>query len=252
MTLCTEKDAGFFLSPTKPKQIEIPEHIAVVMDGNRRWSLENNLPILEGYRKGIESLIKITEAASDIGVQTLTVYAFSTENWTRSEEEVGFIFSLMEKALYQNKSRLRRGGISLKTIGNLAKLPSSLQTALQDVKEATSDNQKLQLVLAINYGGRDEILRSVKKLLQDFEKNLLKKDQIDEELFSSYLDTSSFKDPDLLIRTSGEQRISNFLLWQISYSEIYITDTTWPDFAKEDLWKAVLDYQARQRRLGGS
>ncbi len=220
------------------------------MDGNRRWALIRNQPIIKGYEKGLQTLIRTAEAAVHMGIEVLTVYAFSTENWNRSKEEKEAVFQLIEDSLKEYRQKLTLGGIQVNTIGDLSKLPSSLQKGLLSIKKETSRGKKLKLFLALNYGGRDEILRSVKKILQDYDQNLISKEELTEKRFSTYLDTASIEDPDLLIRTSGEKRVSNFLLWQISYSEIYVTETLWPDFSKKDFEEAVLDYQTRQRRLG--
>ncbi len=253
MTLSNGKES---FSPSSfsffQKPVSLPKHVAIAMDGNRRWALIRNKPISRGYEKGLETLIKITEAASQMGVKVLTVYAFSTENWNRCEEEKKVVFQLIEKSLIEYRKKLVLAGVRIDTIGELSRLSPSLQESLLQTKRDTIRGEKLKLILALNYGGRDEILRSVKKILQDYDQKLIRREEITEKRFSKYLDTASVQDPDLFIRTSGEKRLSNFLLWQSSYSEFYVTEKLWPDFSKKDFEEALLDYQTRQRRLGAS
>lgn len=249
MTLCSEKLIFPYAAVSKETR-KAPEHVAIIMDGNRRWANLRKVPIVTGYRRGAENLITILRAAKKLGIQTLTTYAFSTENWLRPRNEVKLLMYLMESYLLEFKEELKENGVCLKTIGDLSRLSPSLQRVFEEVKEETSQGKEITFVLAINYGGRDEILRSVRKILEDHDKQLLDKENFTEEIFVKYLDTYQIKDPDLLIRTSGERRISNFLLWQISYSEIHITDTLWPDFSVEDLCLAIGEYQNRHRRGG--
>ncbi len=225
---------------------EIPRHIAIIMDGNRRWSRKCGLPPSVGHWEGAEALTDIVRAASDLGVKTLTVYAFSTENWTRPNEEIEGLMNLFEIYLTKKRESLVQDGVHLDAIGDLAALPERVKKALELTRKATERCDKINLVLAINYGARDEIRRAICKIIEQG----LKPADITEDLISSKLDTHLYGDPDLLIRTSGELRISNFLVWQISYAEIYTTDVLWPDFSPEKLYEAVQEYQSRIRRKG--
>lgn len=229
---------------------KIPEHIAIIMDGNRRWAKDRDLPPMMGHWEGAEALTEVVQAASELGVKRLTVYSFSTENWQRSPEEVEALMNIFELYLVRKRELMIRDGVRLNAIGDLEKLPRSVQKALDETKMATKMGDKIELVLALNYGGRDEIRRTVVKILEDAENGLLSSDEVTEEYIASKLDTVGAKDPDLLIRTSGELRVSNFLLWQISYSEIVTTETLWPDFSSATLFEAIQEYQKRKRRLG--
>lgn len=241
-----EKDLGLVTSG------RIPRHVAIAMDGNRRWAKRRFLPAMLGHWRGADAISKIVKGSIDLGIEVLTLYAFSTENWNRTEKEVNELMKVFSHYLKKNLAMMLENGVRLNCIGDLSKLPQDLQKQIEETKLATSKGEKIDLVLAINYGGRDEIRRAFKGLLEDFEKGLLKKEDISEDLISRYLDTARWKDPDLFIRTSGEQRLSNFLLWQFSYTEVYITNTLWPDFNEKHLLQAVLEYQYRERRLGGS
>jgi len=234
------------------KATKVPHHIAIAMDGNRRWASRRFMPALVGHWKGADAITKVVRAASDLGVKVLTLYAFSTENWNRSESEVNELMKVFTHYLKKNLSFMLEEGVRLDSIGDLSKLPQDVQDIFFQTKMATKDGKKIDLVLAVNYGGRDDIRRATLAIVGDFEKGLLKKEDISEDLISSYLDTAKWKDPDLFIRTSGEQRLSNFLLWQFSYTEVYITKTLWPDFNEKHLLQAVLEYQQRERRLGGA
>lgn len=249
-----EKQRDFFLSNSKILESinQPPKHVAIAMDGNRRWASKRFMPSMFGHWKGAEVINKIVKAASAMGIQVLTLYAFSTENWNRSKSEVDELMKVFSHYLKKNSNFMIEEGVRLNCIGDLSKLPLELQVLFSKTMEATKDGSKLDLVLAVNYGGRDEICRAFKSITTDLQKGLLKKEDISEDLISSYLDTAKWKDPDLFIRTSGEQRLSNFLLWQFSYTEVYITQTLWPDFDENHLLQAVLDYQKRQRRLGGT
>jgi undecaprenyl diphosphate synthase len=229
----------------------IPHHIAIIMDGNRRWAKQHHLPCMVGHWKGAEALTHIVRAAAKLGVKVLTVYSFSTENWVRGSEEVQALMHLFKVYLERQKEFMVQEGVRLSAIGNLARLPPSVRTALDTCKEATKNGQEIDLVLALNYGGRDDIRRACLSMIADCEAGALTKEAISEELFSRYLDTAAWPDPQLLIRTSGEKRLSNFLLWQLSYAEVYVTDVLWPDFTEKDLLGAVREYQQRERRLGG-
>lgn len=228
----------------------IPYHIAIIMDGNRRWAKEKNLPPMVGHWKGAETLPGIVRAAADLGVKVLTVYAFSTENWGRSPEEVDALMHLFNHYLLNQKDVMIDEGVRLESIGDISKLPLFVQETLLETKKATAQGSRIDLVLALNYGGRDDIRRAVMAMLEDHQKGNLSSAEISEELISRYLDTAKWPDPDILIRTSGEKRQSNFLLWQLCYSEFYHTDVLWPDFEAQDLLLAVKEYQKRERRLG--
>jgi len=230
---------------------KIPKHIAIVMDGNRRWARFHNLPINMGYIAGAEALTNIVRVASKLGVETITAYTFSTENWNRTQEEVDTLMELFQTYLVKQRLPMKADGVRFDAIGDISKLPSSLQDEIISTKEFTADCSTINLVLALNYGSRDEICRAIKKMFQDYQNNLLEK-EIDEKIVSQYLDTSPYRDPDLLIRTSGEFRLSNFLLWQISYSEVCVSKAFWPDFSAQNLLEAILEYQNRIRRHGGA
>lgn len=235
-----------FLDLTK-----MPKHIAIIMDGNRRWAKKNNLPSIVGHTKGADSLTNIVEIALELKIKAISVFAFSTENWTRSQDEINNIMNLFDLYLKKQKDFMIREGVRLTVIGDLSKCPKNVINSFNEVKKQTSISDKLDLVIAVNYGSRDEIKRAVVKIFDDFESKKIKKEDISEELINNYLDTNNLSDPDLLIRTSGEKRLSNFLLWQLSYSEIYVTDVLWPDFSKKDFIDAIYEFQKRKRRLGG-
>jgi len=228
----------------------VPYHVAVVLDGNRRWAAKHNLSSGEGHKAGCERVTLLLDAAKEIGVKVITLYAFSTENWKRSSYEIEILMGLLCSYLKEQTPKMIREGIQFRTIGDLSKLRNDIQTLIQETKEVTQKGSSMQFVLALNYGARDEIRRAFHRMLEDYERGLLEKEEITESLISKYLDTCSLKDPDLFIRPSGEQRISNFLLWQISYTEIYTTPVLWPDFSSNDLLDAVLDFQRREIRTG--
>lgn len=220
------------------------------MDGNGRWAKERNLPKMAGHRAGVKSAKEIVKASGELGIKVLTLYTFSTENWKRPRHEVEALFGLLENYLDREAAKLDKNNIKFSVIGKTDDLPGHLQKKLLKVIESTKKNTGLILNLALNYGSRPEILNAAKNIAGDVKDGRLNIDDIDEKLFSGYLYTNRLPDPDLLIRTSGEFRISNFLLWQISYSELYFTKKMWPDFGKEDLEKAVSAYQKRERRFG--
>ncbi|HEX2786337.1 MAG TPA: isoprenyl transferase [Ignavibacteria bacterium] len=228
------------------KSGEIPKHIAIIMDGNGRWAKSKGYSRYLGHQEGVNSVRDIVEASAQVGVKYLTVYTFSTENWRRPKNEVTLLMKLLIKTLRKETERLHKNGVRLISTGNLKELPEQVYNELQDSMKKTKDNQGLVLNLALNYSGRWEIVNTVKKILND---KIPIKD-IDEKLFSSYLETAEIPDPDLLIRTGGDYRISNFLLWQTAYSEIYIEDIYWPDFKRDYLYKAIKEYQRRERRFG--
>jgi undecaprenyl diphosphate synthase len=229
----------------------IPKHIAIIMDGNGRWAKKRKLPRTMGHKAGVETIRKIVREAQDIGVKYLTLYAFSTENWKRPQEEVSALMKLLIQYLKSELGELNRNGVSIKISGDITKLPKEAQNEIEDAIIKTKDNTGIVLNIAFNYGGRDEIIRAVKligKDLLDFKFDL---DTIDEKVFESYLYTANMPDPDLIIRPSGEKRISNFLLWQCAYSEFCYSNIFWPDFTEKNLHEAIWEYQNRDRRYGG-
>lgn len=230
----------------------IPKHIAIIPDGNRRWAKKRLSSAQEGHREGADTLMETVKAAKELGIEEITFFSFSTENWNRSEEEIMALMVLMASYLLDQRDEMVQSGIKLGTIGELSSLPAFLRQAIHDTKIATQDCDKIHLILALNYGARDELCRAFRAMLNDYDHKLLNKDDITEETIASYLDTHPWQDPELLIRTSGEMRISNFLLWQISYSELHVSPVLWPDFTPEYLLQAILDYQGRDRRWGGS
>lgn len=229
----------------------IPRHIAIIMDGNGRWAKERGLPRTEGHRSGADTVRRVTEGCGELGVEYLTLYAFSSENWKRPKREVDALMKLLEQFLRTKTKEMQEQNIRLQAIGRLHDLPKSCQDQLHKSIETTSQNSGLTLILALSYGGREEIIDGVKSLLDSVEKGHLDKGMIDGDVFSKHLYTRYYPDPDLLIRTSGELRLSNFLLWQLSYTEFYITQKLWPDFGKDDLKDAIREYGRRQRRFGG-
>lgn len=227
-----------------------PKHIAIIMDGNGRWAKKQGHMRLYGHNFGVESVREALKAAKELKVKYLTLYAFSTENWNRPKEEVDGLMDLLVRSLANEVRELSESGVRLLTIGNTAGLPEACQSELNESIEFTKDNSEITLVLAINYSARWEIINAVQQITDEVRTNTLKEQTITPELFESYLTTSAIPDPELMIRTSGEHRVSNFLLWQIAYTEFHFTEVLWPDFKKDDLYKAVLDYQSRERRFG--
>ncbi len=224
----------------------LPKHIAIIMDGNGRWAIRRGLPRIAGHKRGAETVRLITDQCRQLGVSVLTLYAFSDENWGRPKEEVGFLMDMLSSFLKAEIETMKKKGIKFRTIGNIERLPRSVQNWIKKASSETRDNKDLILNLALSYGGRGEILEAIRRM----QKANGNADALSEEIFSSFLDTAGLPDPDLIIRTSGEKRISNFLLWQAAYAELYFTDTLWPDFHEEDLLAAIVDYQGRQRRFG--
>jgi undecaprenyl diphosphate synthase len=220
------------------------------MDGNGRWAQKHALGRIAGHRKGSEAVRRVVRACRKLGVKYLTLYAFSSENWSRPEEEVNALMSLLIRYLRSEEKELLDNGIRLTAIGNIAALPDRVKKTLQKTMDRTAGNREMTLVLALNYGGRDEILEAARKALAERDRGRLVPGDLTPELFSSYLYTAGIPDPDLLIRTSGEYRVSNFLLWQTAYTEFFFTDVLWPDFSEEDLTEAISDYQRRERRFG--
>ncbi|MEM7175673.1 MAG: polyprenyl diphosphate synthase [Chlamydiota bacterium] len=229
----------------------IPHHVAVIMDGNRRWAVQHSYPVSAGHFKGADQLDPIVRAAAAIGVRVLTVYAFSTENWGRSQLEVAFLMQIFETYLKKKRKQLVQEGVRLQAIGNLDQVPSAVQRELHRAITATEQGEKIDLVLAINYGGRDEICRGIKKMAQAEKRGEIDFDALTEKEIARFLDTVAWPDPELLIRTSGEKRMSNFLTWQTTYSEIVVSDVLWPDFSQKHFLSAIIEYQQRRRRFGG-
>ena len=228
----------------------IPKHVAVIMDGNGRWAQQKGEMRIFGHTNGVNSVREALTAAGEIGVEYLTLYAFSTENWNRPKEEIAALMDLLVQSIYNEVDELNKNGVRLRTIGDVDILPSSCQTALKDAIERTKNNNRVTLILALSYSSRWEISKAVQKMANQVIKGKLNPDAINEELISSYLSTADYPDPELLIRTSGENRVSNFLMWQMAYTELYFTETLWPDFKKEHFYKAIQDYQSRERRFG--
>jgi undecaprenyl diphosphate synthase len=228
----------------------MPRHIAIIMDGNGRWARERGLPRYEGHRQGGKTAEKISQCCVDFGIDALTLYSFSIENWKRPKEEVDVLMHLYAEYLVNMRPKLMEDNVKLIHLGRMANLPDVVKTALTDTMKATSKNTGMIFALALNYGGRAELVDATKEITRKCRKGELGPDDIDENCISSHLYTAGIPDPDLLIRTANEMRVSNFLLWQISYSEFYVTDTLWPDFEQKDLEKAILAYAKRTRRFG--
>ncbi|MDU1114366.1 isoprenyl transferase [Clostridium sp.] len=228
----------------------IPNHIAIIMDGNGRWAKERMLPRSMGHKAGVETIRRILKEATRLGVKNLTLYAFSTENWGRPKDEVGALMKLLVTYLRKELDECHKNGLRMNVFGDTTQLPKECQEALDDALETTKNNTRINLNFALNYGGRDEIIRAIKLMYSDINKNIIKEEDINSELIENYLYTKGIPDPDLIIRPSGEQRLSNFLLWQCAYSEFWYSDINWPDFKEEDLRRAISDYQNRDRRFG--
>lgn len=228
----------------------VPRHVAIIMDGNGRWARERGLPRRDGHRAGAESVREVAEACLESGVEFLTLYAFSSQNWNRPKEEITALMKLLEKFLREKTPEIIEKGVSLRSIGNTAALPQSCQNQLDQAIQNSAHNKELTLILALSYGAREEITAATKRLLSEVQTGRLSPDQLDPETFSRFLDTAPYPDPDLLIRTSGEFRLSNFLLWQLSYAEIVVTKTLWPDFKKTDFSTALQEFSRRHRRYG--
>lgn len=230
----------------------IPQHVAIILDGNGRWAKSKGMPRNYGHSKGAKNLEVICEDAWNMGIKYLTVYLFSTENWKRSKEEVDGLMKLFRSYTRTCIKTARKNNMRVRVLGDPTALAEDLQASLKELEESSKENTGLQFQIAINYGSRDEIVRAVRHVAADCVGGKLSSDQITETVFSGYLDTRDVPDPDLLIRTSGEQRLSNYLLWQLAYTEFYFTEVPWPAFTKEDLWKAIEKYNARERRYGGA
>ncbi|MDZ8224243.1 MULTISPECIES: isoprenyl transferase [unclassified Nostoc] len=236
--------------PTDLKRELLPQHVAVIMDGNGRWAKRQGLPRIMGHKRGVDALKDLLRCCQDWGIQALTAYAFSTENWKRPQEEVDFLMTLFQRVLRQELREMVEENVQIKFVGNLQALPRSLQQEISRSMEATKDNGGIRFSVATNYGGRQEILQACQAIAKQVQQGLLQPDEINEQVFESHLYTAGITDPDLLIRTSGEMRLSNFLLWQMAYGEIYITDALWPDFDRAEFHRALCAYQQRERRFG--
>jgi undecaprenyl diphosphate synthase len=224
----------------------MPRHVAIIMDGNGRWALRRGLPRVAGHKRGAERVRRITEVCRGLGVSVLTLYAFSDENWGRPKQEIGFLMDMLGSFLKAEIATMKANGIKFRTIGRIERLPASVQSWVEKATSETADNTGLILNLALSYGGRGEMLAAIKRMNEAGGEA----GPLTEEVFASYLDTAGLPDPDLIIRTSGEKRISNFLLWQAAYAELYFTNTLWPDFEEKNLLEAIIDYQGRERRFG--
>lgn len=236
--------------PTDLDKNRLPNHVAVIMDGNGRWAKKRGLPRIMGHQKGVDTLKDLLRCCDDWGITALTAYAFSTENWGRPTNEVEFLMTLFERVLRRELAELMRKNVRIRFVGNLQVLPDSLQAEIDHSMQETKENDGIQFTVATNYGGRQEIIQACQAIATQVKEGLLQIDDINEELFEKHIYTAGISHPDLLIRTSGEMRISNFLLWQIAYAEIYVTKTFWPDFNRLEFYQALLDFQKRDRRFG--
>ena len=228
----------------------IPRHVAIIMDGNGRWAKKRGLPRVAGHREGMKTVREIARAADELGIEVLTLYSFSTENWKRPREEVDYLMRLPEEFLRTELDELVRRNVQVRMIGDETQLPAHTLSAIRRFQEATRDNSGLILNFALNYGSRDEILRAVRQIVEEVQSGKVDKDAIDEAVMNRCLYTAGLPDPDLVIRTSGEIRVSNFMLWQMAYSELWFTDISWPDFRRNHFFQAIEDYQHRSRRFG--
>jgi undecaprenyl diphosphate synthase len=229
---------------------KLPRHVAVIMDGNGRWAKKRGAARIFGHQNAVKAVREITEGCGELGIEFLTLYAFSTENWARPKSEVDGLMQLLVSTLKAELDSLHKNKVRLSTIGNTANLPGNCREELQEAMEATQHNTGLNLIIALSYSGRWQIVDTIRKIARQVEEGHIKPEEIDELVFENYLNPSHVPDPELMIRTSGEMRVSNFLLWQIAYTEIFITETLWPDFRKKDLYEALIAYQNRERRFG--
>lgn len=252
----SEADASLTNGATEQQLLQsldgdrLPRHVAIIMDGNGRWATRRSLPRMEGHRAGVRALRDTAEACSQLGISYLTVYAFSTENWERPQDEVGFLMDLLTSVLDKELPRLEKNGVRLRILGDRSRLPARVNRKLDEALARTPADGRLVLCVALNYGGRAEIVQAAKRLAADVSSGTLRPEDVDETRFASYLYTADIPDPDLIIRTGGEHRISNFLLWQAAYAELWITPVFWPDFRRIHLYSAIVDFQRRQRRFG--
>ena len=232
------------------KKHKLPKHIAIIMDGNGRWAQEKGYTRIYGHNKGVKSVQKIVEESLSLGIQYLTLYAFSVDNWNRPKKEIGTLMSLLVDSLKKEFEKLIKNKIRLNTIGNIKALPKKVRDEIIRVSDKTKNNSKMILTIALSYGAREEIENVIKNIAREVKNNTISIENVDHSIINKHLYTQNLPDVDLLIRTSGEQRISNFLLWQIAYAELYFTDVYWPDFGKKDFYKALFNYQKRERRFG--
>ncbi len=242
----TEQD---LLSDVPPA--DRPQHIAIIMDGNGRWALSRNLPRIEGHRRGVSTVRMISETSTELGIEAVTLYCLSSENWKRPQAELDFLMHLLEQYLVEERRTIMEQGLRLKVIGRRDRLPRDVLTEMEKTLAMSADNPGTQLVLAVDYGGRDEITLAVREITREVVAGELTEDNISEELVTSRLYTAGLPDVDLMIRTGGDMRVSNFLLWQLSYAELWVTETCWPEFTREDYLRAIRDFASRQRRFGG-
>ncbi|MGK7931755.1 MAG: isoprenyl transferase [Microcystaceae cyanobacterium] len=246
----TVQDTLLQALPQDLDHLRLPQHIAVIMDGNGRWAKKRGLPRIMGHQKGVDTLKDLLRCCRDWGIPALTAYAFSTENWGRPTEEVEFLMTLFERVLRRELKEMQKENVRIRFVGNLAALPETLQQEIDRSMMDTEENTGIQFSVATNYGGRQEILHACRAIAKQASEGKLNPEEIDEELLENHLYTQGITNPDLLIRTSGEMRVSNFLLWQIAYAEIYVTQTLWPDFNRSEFHQALLAYQQRERRFG--
>lgn len=233
------------------ENLNVPQHVAIILDGNGRWAKKKHLPRNMGHVQGSKTVERIIEDAYNMGIKYLTVYAFSTENWKRPQDEVNALMKLLRDYLKTCIKRANKNNMKVRVIGDITGLSEDLQKKILELEEASKNNTGINFTIALNYGSRDELIRAMKAMTDDIEAGNLSKEDISEETFNNYLDTKELPDPDLLIRTSGEERLSNFMLWQLAYTEFYFTDVLWPDFDKKELKKAIEYYNGRDRRFGG-
>ena len=229
----------------------VPQHVAIIMDGNGRWAKQRNMPRTMGHKAGVETIRRIVKEADRLGIKYITLYAFSTENWKRPKDEVNALMKLLVQYLKSEVSELHKNGVILRVLGDISALQEDCKKEIEDSIELTKNNTGLVLNVAFNYGGRDEIIRAIKAIANDYKDEKIDINNIDDSLVNNYLYTAGMPDPDIIIRPSGEQRLSNFLLWQCAYSEFWYSDINWPDFKEKDLQRAIYDYQNRDRRFGG-
>lgn len=246
----TTKPVVRYALPVDLQPERLPQHVAVIMDGNGRWAKQRGLPRIMGHRRGVDTLKTLLRCCRDWGIGALTAYAFSTENWGRPIEEVDFLMALFERVLRQELLEMMEENVRIRFVGNLAALPRSLQGEIHQAVTQTQGNHGIEFTVATNYGGRQEIVQACRSIAEQVQQGKLNPNEISEELFGRHLYTAGISDPDLLIRTSGEMRISNFLLWQLAYAEIYVTETLWPDFDASEFHQAIYAYQQRDRRFG--
>lgn len=246
----TAKSLAWRDLPVDLDRLRLPKHVAIIMDGNGRWATKRGLPRIMGHQRGADTLQDTVRCCKDWGIEALTVYAFSTENWRRPKGEVDFLMVLIEQVLRRQLQEIQEEGVRMRVVGDVSMLPPSLRQELERSVDETRENDALQFTLATNYGGRQDILQACRAIASEVEQGNMTPDELDETVFSRYLSTRELGDPDLLIRTSGEMRLSNFLLWQLAYTEIYVTETLWPDFDRSDFHRALLSFQQRDRRFG--